>query len=435
MKNYRQVFFWKTIACLLMQLIGFQIFGQKNTKNYVSQQAVQVRHINIAEDNFEDLEALGLAIGDSRIVALGEQSHGDGTTFEAKGRLVKYLHEKKGFDVLVFEGDFYGLTYGFEAVSKTKDSLNPFIFDNLFGLWSKCHSAQSFLYDYLPKTQTTPRPLRIAGMDINGQGGYSFKNLRNTIERILMKVLPAGTRANEVRLAVENLNQTFAYQKDYKLEKAQTGYSALQEILKIANWTQLNNEEAHLLKNAKASYEYFLSILQKKEDLSIRDRQMFHNLRYLLTEKYPTEKVIVWAHNAHIAKNLFDFQDIATSKVLLGHLLGNKKTSPDSYYALGFTSYEATSVWTEIVPEPIVADKPPKNSFENWIHKDWNFAFVDWRNFNAQSTQNEAFSMKGSFQSTQHGNYIYPWHRVFDGVFFIRKIDGCKKITLQDLSK
>ena len=62
-----------------------------------------VRSISISENDVSDLEALGRDIGDARIVLLGEQTHGDGATFEAKARVVRYLHEHKGFDVLAFE--------------------------------------------------------------------------------------------------------------------------------------------------------------------------------------------------------------------------------------------------------------------------------------------------------------------------------------------
>jgi erythromycin esterase-like protein len=40
---------------------------------------------------------------------LGEQNHGDAPALFAKTKLVKYLHEKHGFNILAFESDFYGL--------------------------------------------------------------------------------------------------------------------------------------------------------------------------------------------------------------------------------------------------------------------------------------------------------------------------------------
>src|SRR5690606_14693133 len=41
-----------------------------------------------------DLRALERAIGDARIVLLGEQNHGDGATFMTKARIVEHLHYK-----------------------------------------------------------------------------------------------------------------------------------------------------------------------------------------------------------------------------------------------------------------------------------------------------------------------------------------------------
>ncbi len=66
-----------------------------------------------ADDDFSDLAPLAAAIGDARIVQLGETTHGDGAAFLAKVRLVKFLHQHHGFDVLhevIFQGLFRGTT-------------------------------------------------------------------------------------------------------------------------------------------------------------------------------------------------------------------------------------------------------------------------------------------------------------------------------------
>lgn len=95
-------------AILLFFLTLNQIcIGQPSAKQFVSDNAKRVASINANDTDYSDLHAIGEAIGNKRIVMLGEVYHGDATAFQAKTRLVKFLHEKMGFKVLVFESDFF----------------------------------------------------------------------------------------------------------------------------------------------------------------------------------------------------------------------------------------------------------------------------------------------------------------------------------------
>ena len=56
---------------------------------------------------YDQLEPLGRAIGDSRIVLLGENGHGVGEFTEAKVKLVEWLYREHNFDVVAFESGFF----------------------------------------------------------------------------------------------------------------------------------------------------------------------------------------------------------------------------------------------------------------------------------------------------------------------------------------
>src|ERR1043165_8433060 len=71
--------------------------------DWLAANAVRVRTLDPHDDDFADLEPLRKTLAGLRVVMLGEQNHGDGTTFLAKTRLSRFLHERMGFDVLAFE--------------------------------------------------------------------------------------------------------------------------------------------------------------------------------------------------------------------------------------------------------------------------------------------------------------------------------------------
>jgi erythromycin esterase-like protein len=88
--------------------------------------AIPLRATPPDPDDFADLEPLRETLGRARIVVLGEGSHGEGTTFAVKTRLVRFLHQRLGYDVLAFESGFYDCWKAWQRIEAGEDAAAAF---------------------------------------------------------------------------------------------------------------------------------------------------------------------------------------------------------------------------------------------------------------------------------------------------------------------
>jgi len=58
------------------------------------------------QPKYEDIKKIADAIGDSKIVGVGEPTHGTSEAFRLKANLFEYLVEKKGFTCFALEDGF-----------------------------------------------------------------------------------------------------------------------------------------------------------------------------------------------------------------------------------------------------------------------------------------------------------------------------------------
>src|SRR5882724_7145376 len=129
-------------------------------QKWIADKAVSVRSVDAADEDFSDLEPLVNAIGPAQIVQLGEPGHGAGSSFAAKVRLVKFLHQRMGFNVLVWESGMYDLELS-QAGMRGSDTAPIAARRGEFRLWSDAEELKQ-LFDYVKASQTTDRPLDMA---------------------------------------------------------------------------------------------------------------------------------------------------------------------------------------------------------------------------------------------------------------------------------
>lgn len=420
------------LICTLMAGLLFSgniLPAQDLIENYVREHAVPIRSIDPDAVDFADLEAIGAAIGDRRVVMLGEQDHGDAPAFLAKTRLIKYLHEKKGFTVLAFESDFFGLNEGWDHLNKTNPEIDSFLRRNIFGIWTMCDACAPLLYEYIPETYQKQHPLTITGFDNQLILGYSDRHLFPKLDSVLRsRRLPVTQLPEYAQDILPAISNWYKYEKDNAaqtrciryLETIETELAAVAPVddfwlLVIQNLIQVNIQ----YKNRYT--DYYTSH-------NARDVQMARNLKWLYDIKYPAEKIIVWAHNFHISKYAGHYpQDFLNKMNTMGDVFTSDSMRLKDTYILGFTSLEGRA--GRIGQKEYKINKPKSKSFERWIHPECEYAFVDFQEYNAANPAvQDWFYMSGAILGNgRHTNHQAHWNRIFDGVFYIKKMYPCKR--------
>jgi erythromycin esterase len=113
-----------------------------------------------------DLAAFERAVGDRRIVLLGENGHGASQVSALKATIVRYLHERMGFGTVAFESGFHECreVNGQLAGQPAGQSLDQCL------IWVLEHEEIVPLFEYARATHGTARPLAVAGIDLQLQG-------------------------------------------------------------------------------------------------------------------------------------------------------------------------------------------------------------------------------------------------------------------------
>src|SRR5690554_1465346 len=99
------------------------LFGQVPIDCY-SSHITKIDDFYTNNTDFSDLEFLKKELKNKKIIVLGESGHGDGASFEAKTRLVKFLVEEMDYSTLAFEGGgFTEMAFASEKISSGKDAV------------------------------------------------------------------------------------------------------------------------------------------------------------------------------------------------------------------------------------------------------------------------------------------------------------------------
>ena len=431
MKKY----IWTSLIALLV-ICRLVAQSQESTKAdprvvWLKKNAVELHSIDPINEDFSDLAALKKILKNVNLVLLGEESHGDGTTFLAKSRLIKFLHQEMGFNVLVFESGIYDCYNAWQLFTEGTDIHTAFR-RGVWGMWSESQQVQS-LIDYIGQTYATGEPLEFAGLDnFFIPDSIRAEVLVNELRQIVDSINLFGHKDERITSFI-NAVQHFVHYRDTfeKLNEVQVENfvsTAIELASSVESSNVLKSRDqafwARVLENLALDMQWSGLDFQNPDWALVerRDRQIAHNLLSLMQDQYPDQKFIVWAASMHNARNLnqIEVQDSALHalyqhKSVMGDVLWDELH--EEMYSLAFTAFEGEfGVWA--AAEPTKLEVASSNSLEDLlVRAGHNNAIVDFRKPKAGGKW-----LKEKLKSRPLGytEMIANWNLVFDGMLFTR---------------
>ena len=406
--------------------------------HWLEDHAARIDSIDPANEDFADLRPIADAIGDSRVVFLGEQTHGDGSTFLAKCRLVRFLHAELGFDVLLWESGLFDCREIHHALEDGAELYDAFDRGG-FQLWTRSAQIRPVL-DYIQQTYDTDRPLRVGGYD------SQFTASDGAAAERWATAMAAFIRAADHPIAGE------ADRVERELHDFLKAYQGLQ-----ASSDRMNREQMIMLRDLAADLDDALPALvdahgereaefmrrtvddaisalasnivfadqpsgmgQRRGLTNARDERMGENLVWLATEYFPDRKIIVWAatfHGMHAIREVRHPDDPFLYQVTTVAGMPSKAALGEQLYTIGF---EASGGTYARIHHPVAkVPPPPRGSLPDLLRRvDHPFLFVDYRSLPADHWLREPMfaGMLG------YEPWFADWTRQVDAVFFTREM-------------
>jgi erythromycin esterase len=263
---------------------------------------VRLRTVEPDGGDMADLEAFGRAVGERRIVILGEPTHGDGDIFKLKARLVAYLHEAKGFDVLLMESGMFDVARMRERHAADGSPFAALAPGRMFFMYSRTEDGRRVL-DYVDATQKTARPLALAGFDIPMGGDASAHELLPLLEEWLASHRSEVAKSDDWRDYRAVATRVVALQSAPRPQATQ--WQAFQRITARLDGELCAGQadDASLTRSSgfwcRMAHSIDAGAQRLWGPVDLRDRAGGDSASWLIEHPFAGKKVVLWMHSFH----------------------------------------------------------------------------------------------------------------------------------------
>ena len=256
----------------------------------------------VAGGPHEDLQAFGKAVGNARIVSLGEASHGTREIFQMKHRLLEYLVKEKGVTVFAIEANWPASQAADRYIKTGEGDPRQALKDMDFWTWQT--EEVLAMLEWMREYNKAPGDHPILSFTAFDMQRWDVAAARVTAfvrrharpeDAAAVEAAYKGLAALPERTLRDPAFQGAAEQAEKVIALLETRREALAKAASAAAFRdalQMSRIVAQATRNRTPA-----------ATSSYRDEMMAKNVEWLANEAHPGEKIVLWAHNGHVATN------------------------------------------------------------------------------------------------------------------------------------
>lgn len=386
----------------------------------------------------DDLSSFGNWLTDVKVVGLGEDTHGTREFYQLKAELIKYLVREKGFTLVAIEDNLPEIGKLNELLlggSRSTQEYQKYISQHL--QYKEYFELFHWIREY---NQTAAEKVQLYGIDMQ-----SARTAIDVVSDVIGRTKHRGLM-QQTMLLRNDLNEAYEFIEGKKQAGSGDKKKHMRTILRQSrSLLRMVDRKKAAIVSATSGEDY--KWLSKNLQVIIaftkltsgvhtpvfntavnRDMQMADNVAWIL-KKHPGKKVIVWAHNGHVHKDLNRGEG-------MGYFL--KKKYGRSYFSIGLLSAQGSYAAFDPVTRQQGVYTLPELSADSWnkLLESTGPAFFYLKTDEAfHAVFNHSLRVRGiGLQAVvdQEGQYYItkPLHYLFDGVFFIRQTVPAAHISL-----
>ena len=345
---------------LLALVTAAHTADERRPENWIRSHAIRLQSVE-AGQGFDDMQPLAGVVGDARLVALGEATHGTREFFQLKHRMVEFLARQKGFTIFSIEANMPEAYRLNDFVLKGEGDPKQLIEGMYFWTWDTEEFLKMILWMREFNRQGKGR-IEFTGFDMQNPKlamktvqsfvGTNDKAFEATVEPIYEEVMQRTKQAwsDEESPSQKQSDHLMAGKCRQVMEHLDQNRSSFLQAgleVKTVDWA---------IQNARIVMQY--ALLRGGEQS--RDQSMAENVEWIADDN-PGAKIVLWAANGHVRYAPFpDFNP-------MGRYLRERFGRGIVSFGFSFNEGSFRAVETGRIPREFTVKPLPKGSLDRTL--------------------------------------------------------------------